>query len=123
MSLLPESGKPIDLDRTKIKSAEDADIVLAWLDALIVDMQHQILQHLTNTNLDLEWLSKVRGALRATVRTRFLTAEMRKQFENPGALTREQAFIEAAEEYLDPGEVKNIWAEAERLLRGEALAA
>lgn len=80
-SILPESGKPIDLDQSRIVDQASADIVIAWLDALIADMQLQILQHLLSKNdNDEEWLGKVRSALRATTRTRFLVAEKRRDF-------------------------------------------
>lgn len=85
MSLLPESGKPIDLDRSKITTPEDAEIVLKWLDALITDMQYQILQHLTESNLNLEWLGKVRSALRSTVKLRFVVAESKRDMERATA--------------------------------------
>lgn len=82
MSLLPESGKPIDLDRDQIKSREDADIVLNWLDNLITSMQLQIIQHLVQErarDIDDDWLGRCKSALRATIHTRFGVAEQRKK--------------------------------------------
>ncbi len=76
MSLLPESGKPIDLDITAIKTAPEARMVLKWLDALITNMQHQILQHLLGPEADEQWLARVRAALRATIHTRFKVGEI-----------------------------------------------
>jgi len=81
MSILPASGKPIDLDQDLITDSEQADIVVEWLDRLISDMQLQILQHLLQNDLDTEWLGKVRSALRATIRTRFQVAETRRSLE------------------------------------------
>lgn len=118
-SLLPESGKPIDLDQTMIHNADDAGIVLKWLDDLIVDMQHQILQHLTGSQLDLDWLTKVRSALRATIRTRFQVAETKARFEHLQD-KRATTFVKVAEELFGHNAVENVWDEVEKRLRARS---
>lgn len=118
-SILPESGKPIDLDQSLITSAQEARIVLSWLDDLIIDMQHQVLQHLTGSQLDMEWLSKVRSALRATIRTRFQVAEKKADFERQQS--RDQMFASVAVEILDKGDVENVWGEVDRRLRDQTV--
>lgn len=118
MSLLPESGKPIDLDRDKITTAAEAAAVLNWLDASITDMNYQILQHLTNTQLDLDWLARVRSALRATVKTRFAVAEMKARFDRVENITPERArlFIQFASELLGEDDTDAVWERVENNL-------
>ena len=81
MSLMPESGKPIDLEIDRIKTVTEADTVLAWLDSLITNMQHQILQHILGQDTDDQWLIRVRAALRATIHTRFKVGEIKQRLQ------------------------------------------
>lgn len=119
MSLLPESEKPIDLDLNRITCEEDCDIVLKWLDELITDMQHQVIQHLTNPQLDLQWLAKVRSALRGTIRTRARVAERRKAFRLGTEKAALDLFIERIRPLVDPQDLAQVWIDVEKALKGE----
>lgn len=121
MSLLPKSRKPIDLDVSRIKNADDAAIVIAWLDSAITDMQHQILQHLTESTLNMDWLGKIRVALRGTIATRFQIAEMRARMMDSGR-SRAEIFMEVVLDTFDGDDVRDVLEETDKRLRDTALS-
>lgn len=85
MSIIPASGKPIDLAISEIKTAQDADRAILWLNTVLSDIDQQI-EDRKNSPLITEWLPKARAAQRATLNLRHRVLELRDSFKGESAL-------------------------------------
>ena len=74
MFLIPETGKPADLDIELIKTPADADRVLIWLAAVLDDMKTQVNDR---GDTDILWLKRLRAAERQTKNLRHRILEIR----------------------------------------------
>lgn len=103
MSIIPASGKPIELDLDKVKNAQDADRAILWLNSVLADMNQQIEDRGTE---DQVWLAKIRAAQRATSNKRHLAIELRDGFKGESAL--HSSFMRNALAILDANTFNRI---------------
>lgn len=72
--LIPESGKPADLDIGSIKAPAEADRALLWLAEVLDDMKTQVRDRGGD---DVLWLKRLRAAQRQTNNLRHRVLELR----------------------------------------------
>lgn len=76
MGIIPESGKPADLDFELIKNQDDCALVVSWLDTVVADIDRQLEDR---ENADQEWVRKCHAAIRATNKSKFRILEMQRE--------------------------------------------
>lgn len=108
MSLIPESGKPADLNLDLIDTSEDCEIVAEWLATVVKDIDRQLEANSNSGMRDAEWVRKSQAAIRATDRTRFKVLEMKKTITKSGK-TASEAFREAAHDIFEPEDLVDIY--------------
>jgi len=94
--VIPESGRPIDLDLETVTTVEDADRVILWLTDVIKDMDRQISE---TESPDAAWLRKVRSARWWAAHIRHKAREVRDKFSPE--LTVRQAVSSVLLDFLD----------------------
>lgn len=108
MSLIPDSGKPVDLVMADIMTASQAETVIDWLDDCIDDMRSQVLGYFMSNTQDETWLAKVKTAIRNTIKTKYRVLDMLRAMTE--GESRAEMFVREAEAYLDPDQIAAIWA-------------
>lgn len=85
--LIPESGKPADVNLSDVQTFEDANRLLIWLQTVLLDMERQV----NDRGLeDRDWLKKLRAAERNTNNLRHRLLEKRDR-DMPGSATLAEA--------------------------------
>lgn len=107
--IIPDSNKPIDLDRSKILTKEDADVAIAWLEEISNAMHLQILRAILDRSPDKDWLAKVTIANAQTLKTTAQVRAMRSQMVR-SQKSRAEQFVEAAMELFDEEDLADIWS-------------
>lgn len=73
--IIPESGKPADLDKTQIKTIAEADRVILWLSDVISDMDRQFEEAIDPDPL---WLKRAKSARWWAAHIRHQVRELRE---------------------------------------------
>ena len=106
--LIPESGKPAELDLTLIKSEEDCDIVISWLESVMKDIDRQLERSSVTHNGNRDWIIRTHGAMRATERTKFKVIEMRRAMAKHET-TPAEAFLECAKSLFEDEDLEEVY--------------
>lgn len=101
--IIPESGKPADLDKTKIKTVMDADRVILWLTDVIADMDRQLAEAVDPRE---DWLRKAKSARWWAMHIRHQVREIRENIL-PEASIRGAIFF-ALKEFLDEEDIDDL---------------
>lgn len=97
--IIPDSGKPADIDKAKIKTIADADRVIAWLSDVILDMDRQLEEANSPSS---EWLKRVKSARWWSSHIRHQVLEMREELTKKA--TAREAVASVIVEFLDDDE-------------------
>lgn len=101
--IIPESGKPADLDKTKITTVADADRVILWLTDVITDMDRQLSE---TEHPKEDWLKRAKSARWWAMHIRHQVREIRESLL-PEVSIRGAIFL-AIKEFLDEDEIDDL---------------
>lgn len=119
MSLIPQSNKPADLDITQIKTPQQADLVMEWLDTVIHDIESQLKRNQSTKVRDATWSDKTKMALHKTSQTKILVMQQKIAMLN-GAPNFNDAFAEVAHQLFAQRDLQDIYREIEKKYPGLA---